>query len=34
MTIQQLREARNELAKKMQHLNAEHKDKWNNELQK
>jgi len=34
MTIQQLREARNELAKKMQHLNAEHKDKWSNDLQK
>jgi HK97 family phage major capsid protein len=34
MTIQQLREARNELSKKMQHLNAEHKDKWSNDLQK
>ena len=33
MSIQQLREARNEVAKQMRHLNDEHKDKWNNELQ-
>lgn len=33
MSIQQLREARNEVAKQMRHLNDEHKDKWSNELQ-
>ena len=32
-TIQQLREARNDVAKKMQHLNAEHKEKWSAEHQ-
>lgn len=33
MSIQQLREARNEVAKQMRHLNDEHKSSWSNDLQ-
>ena len=33
MSIQQLREARNDVAKQMRHLNDEHKSNWTNELQ-